>query len=148
MTQGACLCGAVQFSIKGRLPNAYQCHCSLCQRATASSANAGTFVDKAAFSWSSGEALVRSYSRPSGFRNDFCSECGSSVPNPLRDTDLMWIPMGLLDDAGGSIIVAHLHLGSAPSWDDEADDCIWLSAGMESLEAMHAHLTGKPEAKA
>jgi hypothetical protein len=36
--KGECLCGDVEFEIKGDLPNLYQCHCSLCRKVTGSSA--------------------------------------------------------------------------------------------------------------
>ncbi|PRY63410.1 hypothetical protein B0H98_1085 [Vreelandella songnenensis] len=41
---GECLCGEVKFEIDGKLPNLYQCHCSLCRKTTGSTANAATFV--------------------------------------------------------------------------------------------------------
>ena len=38
--KGECLCGEVAFTIDGELPNFYQCHCSLCRKATGAAANA------------------------------------------------------------------------------------------------------------
>jgi len=36
------------------------------------------------FVWITGQELISSYIKPSGFRSDFCRSCGSPVPNPLR----------------------------------------------------------------
>ena len=59
------------------------------------------------------------YSKDSGFRSDFCSNCGSPVPNPLQQTDYYWIPAGLIEDSESLEIVSHLFLSSKASWDKE-----------------------------
>jgi hypothetical protein len=60
---------------------------------------------------------ISSYVKPTGFRSDFCSHCGSPVPNPLRNTPYYWVPAGLLDGDVRLEIVAHLFVGSKASWD-------------------------------
>ncbi|TVT57144.1 MAG: GFA family protein [Azoarcus sp. PHD] len=135
MTKGECLCGEVRFEI-GALPNLYQCHCSLCRRATGSAANAATFVQRAHFRWVSGQERIRSFQKPGGYRTDFCSVCGSPVPNVLRGTEMFWVPVGLLTDLVASRISAHLHLASAAAWEQESDDCVRLEGGPESLESL------------
>jgi len=119
---GQCLCEGVQFQVDGDTPNFYQCHCSMCRKATGSSANAATFVHESAFSWLQGQALVRSFKKDSGYRADFCSVCGSPVPNQLRGTDKYWIPAGLLDGFDGSVVVVHLHTASKAEWDQIAGE--------------------------
>lgn len=142
---GECLCGQVSFRVTGTLPDIYQCHCSLCRKVTGSSANAASFVQQAAFVWLSGEARIRTFRKPTGYRTDFCGECGSPVPNPLRDTGLMWIPAGLLDDTGNARVRVHLHLGSAATWERESERCLKLEQGTESLTALYGHLLGHTE---
>lgn len=34
MHSGSCLCGAVQFSVAGDLPEASACHCTMCRKHT------------------------------------------------------------------------------------------------------------------
>lgn len=58
--KGACLCGAVAFSIKGIKPKLYQCHCSLCRKVTGSSANAAMWINHEHFDW----VKVKSTYRP------------------------------------------------------------------------------------
>ncbi|MEC7816553.1 MAG: GFA family protein [Pseudomonadota bacterium] len=130
---GECLCGEVTFQIDGDLPNLYQCHCSLCRKVTGSSANAATFVDAANFRWLSGQDKISSFQKPTGYRSDFCSNCGSPVPNPLRGMELVWVPAGLLEGAVDSAVSVHLHLGSGADWERGTENCLRLDAGPESL---------------
>lgn len=120
--KGQCLCGAVIFEIVGEIPNLYQCHCSECRKSTGSSANAATFVSSERFRWIQGKDRISSFKKDSGYRNDFCSNCGSSVPNPLRDTSKVWIPAGLLEETDNLKVVAHLYMNSKASWETSAQD--------------------------
>lgn len=115
--QGQCLCGEVRFEIEGDLPNLYQCHCSLCRKTTGSSANAATLVPAGRFRWTGGEARISSYRRPTGYRSDFCSNCGSPVPNPVGGSGDVWVPAGLLEGEAGARVAVHLHLASRADWD-------------------------------
>lgn len=116
--RGKCLCGEVEFAVSGALPDIYQCHCSLCRKTTGSSANAALIVQSDNFQWVSGQDFVTSYVTDTGYRSDFCSRCGSPLPNPLNGKAEYWIPAGLLEDNSGLLqIAAHLHVGSKASWD-------------------------------
>ena len=115
---GKCLCGEVQFSIKGTVPNFYQCHCSQCRRITGTSSNTATFISKANLDWLSGENIITRFSTATGFRSSFCSVCGSPVPNIIRGTDIYWVPAGSLDGEIDSRIVSHLFTHSKAPWDD------------------------------
>lgn len=139
--KGECLCGAVKFEIEGKLPNLYQCHCSLCRKATGSSANAATFVSQESFRWLSGQEAISSFQKPTGYRSDFCSTCGSPVPNQLRGMNLIWVPAGLLEDSFDAAVNVHLHLGSAASWERDSGECLQLNEGPESLAALEKALS-------
>ncbi|MFN8110208.1 MAG: GFA family protein [Thermoleophilia bacterium] len=116
--RGHCLCGQVSFDLDGDRFSLYQCHCSQCRRQGGSLANAATIVPSDRLRWRSGTRAIRSWVKESGFRSDFCSTCGSPVPNPLRDLPFHWVPAGLLEDVGGLTIVAHVSLSSRATWDD------------------------------
>lgn len=138
--RGEFLCGEVAFEIEGELPNLYQCHCSLCRKATGSTANAATFVEGKRFCWLSGQSNISSFQKPTGYRSDFCSVCGSLVPNQLRDTDLIWVPAGLLDEGTASQVSVHLHLSSSAPWAQEAGSCVRLAGGPDSLKSLYEAL--------
>lgn len=137
MVKGECLCGQIQFEIEGMLPSIYQCHCSLCRKATGAAANAATFVDRERFRWVFGEALITSFLKPTGYRSDFCSACGSPVPNQLRGSELVWVPVGLLEGEFKAEVAAHLHLSSSASWERDSEACMRLEAGPASLDSLH-----------
>lgn len=138
--KGECLCGEVAFTIEGELPHLYQCHCSLCRKATGTAANAATFVPGEQFQWRSGQENVRSYQRESGYRSDFCATCGSPVPNQLRGSDWMWVPAGLLEGETDARVAVHLHVASAATWEQETNHCQRIQGSPESLQALHALL--------
>lgn len=140
VVKGECLCAEVKFEVDGELPDLYQCHCSLCRKATGSTSNAATFVDSAEFRWVAGQSAIRSFQKPTGYRSDFCGTCGSPVPNQLRGSAIIWIPAGLLHGALTSKVAVHLHLGSSASWEVESDNCLRLQAGPDSLEALNQAL--------
>lgn len=115
--RGKCLCGAVEFEVTGPAPKLYQCHCTLCRKQGGSTSNTGAIVPQDSVRWLSGQELVSSWVKPTGFRSDFCSRCGSPVPNPLRSTRYYWLPAGLFEGSEKLEVVAHLYLDSKASWD-------------------------------
>jgi len=117
MMRGQCLCGKVAFQLTGAAPRLYQCHCSLCRKQGGSTSNTAAIIPNERFRWLAGQDAVSSWVRETGFRSDFCSTCGSPVPNPLRTTPYYWVPAGLLENPGELEIVAHIFVGSKASWD-------------------------------
>lgn len=114
---GECLCSHVEFEILGSIPKLYQCHCSLCRKQGGSSSNTATIVAVENFRWLRGVEFISSWCKDSGFRSDFCSKCGSPVPNPLRNHPYVWVPAGLLDASLPLEVCAHLFVASKASWD-------------------------------
>ena len=96
----------------------YQCHCSLCRKQGGSTSNTGLIVAADKFRWLAGEHAITAWQRTTGFRSHFCSRCGAPVPNPLRDTGLIWVPSGLLDGDEPLQIGAQLYVDSCASWDE------------------------------
>ena len=117
MTSGQCLCGAVRFSLEVEPRYFYRCHCSLCRKQTGVGHNLATLVKADEFRWLAGQALISSWQKPSGYRNDFCSSCGSTVPNPLRQTPYFWIPLGLPDVELSSVCIGDFCTDDAMPWD-------------------------------
>lgn len=118
--RGSCLCGDIAFEVDGPFPWLYQCHCSLCRKQGGSVSNTGLIVAANKFRWVAGESMIKTWAKATGFRSHFCSHCGSSVPNPLRDTGYVWVPSGLLDGARPLEIGLQLYVDSKASWDDGA----------------------------
>ncbi len=127
--KGSCLCESVEFEVDGNEFNIYQCHCSLCKKQSGTTSNSATIVSDAQFRFLKGSELISSWVKESGFRSDFCSKCGSPVPNPLRGLGLYWVPFGLLPVDVEAKVVAHLCVNTASSWHT-------LDANVESFETL------------
>jgi hypothetical protein len=140
--EGSCLCGAVRFSLDGPFAKLYQCHCSLCRKQGGSVSNTGLILASDKFRWLGGEELIGKWQRSSGFRSWFCQRCGSTVPNPLRDTGFIWVPAGALDDDGPLEIGAQVYLASKTSWDLPRTDGLQLEEA-PSLAELIAILHGR-----
>lgn len=115
--KGVCNCGNVEFEIDRDNIKLYQCHCSLCRKQSGTYSNAATIVPTNSFRFLKGESLITQWKKPSGFRSEFCSKCGSPVPNSLRGSDYYWIPAGLLEDDTKFEIVSHIFTDSKASWE-------------------------------
>lgn len=114
--KGSCLCGSIEFEIDGDEFNIYQCHCSLCKKQSGTTSNSSAIVSKDRLRFTKGIDFISSWVKDTGFRSDFCSKCGSPVPNPLRNFDLYWVPVGLLPITAKVKVVAHLCTSTASSW--------------------------------
>ena len=115
--RGQCLCNTVAFEIDAASLRLYRCHCSLCRRQSGTGSNLATIVPSKMFRWLCGEDKIASWQKESGFRSDFCSVCGSPVPNPLRSTSKTWIPAGLLEAQARVEVVADIYVASRADWD-------------------------------
>ncbi|SPL72262.1 GFA family protein [Acinetobacter stercoris] len=119
MLKGQCLCGTVQFKINlNDINTIYQCHCSLCRKQTGTHANFATLVNKEVFEWISGEDVIGTYQKETGFTSYFCQKCGSVLPNELSNGLAFWIPLGLNDLHPTKKL--DFHLSSKANWEDIA----------------------------
>lgn len=73
---GGCACGRVRFSAQVASPDAYLCHCRMCQRATGSVSIAFHNLPQAAVTWEGEPDWYRS--SPIAKR-PFCAGCGTSL---------------------------------------------------------------------
>lgn len=116
MIKGSCLCGQVSFEIAKDEVKLYQCHCELCRKQGGTYSNAATIIPANLFNMVEGKSNIKSWCKPTGFRSDFCTNCGSPVPNLLRDTDYYWVPAGLLEKNAQLNIVSHIFLKDKAIW--------------------------------
>lgn len=133
--KGKCLCGQVEFQLKGELPNLYQCHCTLCKKATGSSSCSAVVIDEHNIEWLNGSENINSYTNENGFRTDFCKTCGSPVPNKMNIGPYVWVPAGLLESPVGGKVAAHIFMESKASWEEEAEHAHHYEKGPEDVHA-------------
>lgn len=123
MYKGSCLCGQIQFEVRGKILNPIYCHCSQCRKAQGSAFGANGFVSSDDFVFSSGQELMRSYESTPGKERCFCGICGSPIMSRRSsDPSRVRVRLGTLD---GDIVEkpeGHLFYGSRANWcrlDDE-----------------------------
>lgn len=133
--KGSCLCGAVVFELSVTPSLFYRCHCSLCRKQSGTGYNLATLVKSADFRWLNGERAIASWCRPTGYRTDFCSSCGSTVPNKLRDIPYVWVPIGLLDAPLNLECVGDYCTDDAMPW-DKTRSAISHAGPVESLTSL------------
>lgn len=114
MISGQCLCGANAFQVTGSISNMMHCHCSICRKS-----NGGVFATYATaggFQFTKGQSEDRrSYESSPGFFRQFCTHCGSSLPEKFND-NMSFIPAGGLEGDFDSIPSQHIFVGSKASW--------------------------------
>ena len=132
--KGKCLCGQVEYEVTGKISNIYQCSCSICQKVTGTSKTSSLITGANDVRWIRGKDKISSYTKENGFRTDFCSNCGSPVPNKMNIGDYMCIPAGSIEDVVDREIVAHIFTESKASWDNTAENCKIFSGGPENIE--------------
>jgi hypothetical protein len=122
MLTGSCLCGGIRFEISGPIAGIVQCHCSLCRKSSGTGSIATIRVAAEQLRWLSGEDLVRTFERLSGYGTAFCSVCGCPAPDANAKRTLYGIPAGLLDGDPPLRVIEHIFVVSKAQWDPIADD--------------------------
>jgi len=116
MSNGSCLCESVSFSVAVTQTKLYQCFCSLCRKATGTQSNAAFIVADKHFTWNSETSFISSYQKATGFRSDFCSKCGSPVPNILRNRPYYWVPAGLMEHGFQASFTKQIFIADLAEW--------------------------------
>ena len=121
---GSCLCAAVKYVVTGEPKRFYHCHCSRCRKVTGTGHASNLFLQPARLTWLCGEELVRSFKVPEAkrFTNNFCTNCGSRLPRQAKDSDMVMIPAGSLEDAAPIEPQARIFSESRASWSCGDDD--------------------------
>jgi hypothetical protein len=116
--KGSCLCGAVKYEAAGEPMRFYHCHCSRCRKITGTGHASNLFLQPATLRWLSGEELIRTFKVPEAkrFTNNFCATCGSRLPRQAKDSDMVMIPAGSLDEATPIQPQARIFSESRASW--------------------------------
>jgi hypothetical protein len=96
---GSCLCGQVSYQIEGQTTAFYHCHCVRCRKVTGTGHASLIRIKTDSIEWLQGESLINSYKVPEAvrFKNDFCSQCGASLPRHFPNLGMVVLPAGTLD---------------------------------------------------
>ena len=101
--KGSCLCGRVQYIVRGPFDAFHICHCSQCRRSTGSAHASNIFTTRDRLQWVTGEELTKRYDadEPGVISKSFCTHCGSLVPYISASSGRLIIPAGGLESDPG-----------------------------------------------
>jgi alkylhydroperoxidase family enzyme len=116
---GSCLCAGLAYEVAGELGDFGYCHCTSCRKASGSAHAANAPVDRAHFTLTRGDELLREYESSPGKVRAFCSRCGSPLYAYLRSTpELLRLRLGSLDTPFEKKPTAHTFVSDKAAWDE------------------------------
>ncbi|ATO18837.1 aldehyde-activating protein [Acinetobacter sp. LoGeW2-3] len=119
---GSCLCGGIQYEVRGPLGDIIQCHCRRCRKATGTAFATNSPIAKADFYLLQGQQLLKSFNTTTGVSRNFCSECGSPIYSVKADLpDVYRLRIGSLDTPIEQQLTCHFYVGFKAEWDDIHD---------------------------
>ena len=119
---GSCLCGGIQYEVRGPLGDIIQCHCRRCRKATGTAFAINSPIAKADFYLLQGQHLLKSFTTTTGVSRNFCSECGSPIYSVKADLpDVYRLRIGSLDTTIEQKPTCHFYVGSKAEWEDIHD---------------------------
>jgi hypothetical protein len=97
-TTGSCGCGALHFTVTGKIRNVVNCHCSKCRKFSGAAFSSYAVIGADAFELTAGETELARFVLPGGTARHFCSCCGTPVflVNPVYPAFRM-LPLGILE---------------------------------------------------
>jgi hypothetical protein len=121
--EGGCQCGAIRYRVTGAPLTLYACHCTECQKQSASAFGLSLWVKRSDLEIVSGEPHHWERLADSGntTRCAFCPDCGSRLYHePSDDPGIYSLKGGSLDDIASLTPVGHIWVRSKQPWVDLA----------------------------
>lgn len=137
---GGCQCGFIRYRIDSeRISTLYCCHCTECQRQSASGFAMSMKMPRAAFELVSGELAHWQRTAESGRVNraNFCPRCGCRIYHDGGDgSPRVSLKAGSLDDTSVLDPIGHIWTDSAQPWVTFADQGVCFRRQPPSYEAL------------
>ncbi len=117
---GSCHCGAVKYTVHGKLRDVIACHCNQCRKqsghffAATSASNTDLTIE--------GEDNLTWYNASPDAKRGFCSNCGSALFWKADEDDHTSILAGSLDDEAGIKLSAHIFVADKGNYYEIDDD--------------------------
>lgn len=127
---GGCQCGAVRYHIKTAPLMIYNCHCTTCQKVSASAFNVSVSVFAGGLETVKGEPHQTVWQSAAGNQRygKFCRDCGTRLSHGgLPEGPVYSLRGGSLDDTSWLIPVADIWTQSALPWVDRPADRLQFS---------------------
>jgi hypothetical protein len=123
MYTGGCLCGAIQFEIRGPIRNIVYCHCSQCRKAQGSAFASNGIVDSQAFEILTGADRLTGFEATPGQIKYFCKQCGSPIMSKtVSRPDQIRVRLGTINSDITERPGAHIFVTSKANWETLCGD--------------------------
>lgn len=119
--QGACLCGAVTFTVQGPLPGPDACHCTQCRKHSGHYF-VSTDVPRSSLKVEGENRLTWFPSPIKKVRRGFCSTCGSSLFWDPTEHDWIGVAMGAFDQPTNTSVAIHVFVAEKGDYYEILDD--------------------------
>lgn len=117
MYQGKCLCGVVEYEIRGKLGSVHHCHCSICRRLHGAPFSTFVHAEKGDFRYLRGADRVRGHRASPPCERTFCTECGTRLTFSFDGMpDAVWVTLETLDGTDLPKPDAHMFVASKAGW--------------------------------
>ncbi|MDO9568321.1 MAG: GFA family protein [Hydrogenophaga sp.] len=117
--EGQCQCGGVKYRVKGTAATVFVCHCTECQRQSASAFGMALWLRQAEVDLVCGALNEWTRLMPSGRSMvcSFCPTCGTRLfHRVLGQSALLSIKPGTLNNARALVPVGHIWTSSKQAW--------------------------------
>ena len=133
MMQGTCLCGRVEYEVRGQPQVVYYCHCGMCRKATGSSFATNMLVAEKDFVVTAGASLLKAFQSSPGENRYFCSQCGSPIYSQAEARmGMVSVRCGSLDGDPGIRPTEHIYTASKAPWFEIHDHLLQYPAEPET----------------
>jgi len=116
---GGCQCGAVRYEVTAEPLTLYCCHCTECQKQSASAFGMSMPVREETLHVTQGapRRWVRAAASGAPVDCHFCGECGTRLfQASARNPGVLVVKPGTLDDTSWLVPIGHIWAGSAQPW--------------------------------
>jgi len=118
---GRCLCGNLQFAVRGKRLWVAHCHCDSCRRNTGSAVATFVGYNKEQLTYTRGERKF--YESSPGVRRGFCADCGTPMTYEAdRCAEEVHLYVSTLDEPGAYRPQLHVFFAERIPWMDLNDD--------------------------
>lgn len=143
---GGCQCGDVRYEVRAAPLMVYNCHCTICQRISASAFNISLAIPQPAFVMTGAEPDRYEWQSEVGPMRYglFCGTCGTRIVHGhVPERQVLSLRGGTLDEAGWLTPVADIWTRSAHAWalapetrlqyERQPEDYVPIAAAFRSL---------------
>ena len=121
VASGRCLCGKVQFELRGKQRWVAHCHCASCRRNTGSAVATFVGYEKEQLTYTRGERTF--FQSSPGVQRGFCADCGTPLTYESdRCPEEVHLYVSTLDEPGAYRPQVHVFVAERIPWMELADE--------------------------